>query len=135
MSSSIEIKNEDFLRIFLIIWMIGSLISFILLFFLPDVVANSSVWELSLGWQRELAFWSIGMIFAIIYALYLNKVEISKYLTLVLVILSGIIGSNHLIALILNSSFHLIDFFWIMGNYFSVGFGAYAFYLNKGNSF
>ncbi|MHA1148129.1 MAG: hypothetical protein ACTSR8_07770 [Promethearchaeota archaeon] len=130
MNSSIEIKNEDFLKIYLIIWLIGAIISFILQFFLPETVASSSVSEFSVGWQTELALWSAGMIFAIIYALCSNKIEINKFLIIVLIFISAIIGSYHLLCLILNSIFQLIDFFWILSNYFAVGFGIYVLYLN-----
>ncbi|MGQ4872670.1 MAG: hypothetical protein ACP6IY_01210 [Promethearchaeia archaeon] len=130
MSNSIEIKSEDFLRIFLVFWLIGAIISFILLFFLPNVVAKSSIWEFSDGWQRELGLWSAGMIFGIIYALFLNKLEINKFLTIFLIAISAIIGSYHLYALILFQTFALMDFFWILSNYSAVAFGIYILYLN-----
>ncbi|MHA1271853.1 MAG: hypothetical protein ACTSVV_08885 [Promethearchaeota archaeon] len=130
MSNSIEIKSEDFLRIFLVFWLIGAIISFILLFFLPNVVAAASIWEFSDGWQRELGLWSAGMIFGIIYALLLNKLEINKFLTIFLIAISAIIGSYHLYALILFQAFTLMDFFWILSNYSAVVFGIYVIYLN-----
>ena len=134
MTSAVEIEKEDFLRIFLIIWLIGAIIYFILQFFLPEFVASASVWPLSV-WQKEVALWNAGLIFGIIYALYLNKPEISKYFTSVLMVFSAIIGSYNLYTLIVYETFALINFFWILGNYFEVGFGIYVLYLNNDESY
>jgi hypothetical protein len=131
MTKSVTIKNEDFFRIYLIIWLVGAIIAFILQMFIPQIVANSSIWDFSDGWQREIGLWNAGVIFTIIYALFLNKQEYFRFLTIVLTVLSVLLGSNHLISLIVIGQFALINFLGIIINYFAVGFGLYVFYLNK----
>ena len=125
---------HPFGKMSLIIWAIGATISFVLQFFLPQLVANASIWDLSV-YQQELALISAGFIFAIAYALFLNKVEINKYLTLVLIVFSGIIGTYNLYSLITHGSFALINFFWILGNYVEIGFGIYCLNLNREEGF
>ncbi len=129
---SVSIKNEDFFRIYVIIWLLGAILAFSLQMFIPEIVANSSIWAFSDGWQREISLWNIGIIFTIIYSLLINKKEIFRFLTLILTVLSALLGSNHLISLIISQQFALINFLGILINYFAVGFGIYVFYLNKG---
>ena len=133
--SAIEIKNEDLYRIFLIIWLIGGVLTLIFQLFLTQIVADSSLWELSLGWQHEIGLWAGGIIFAILFALIQNNVEINKYLMMVLMVLSGILGSYNLYSLITMESFELMNFFWILGNYVMVGLGVYILYMNRVESY
>ena len=128
---AVSIKHEDFFRIFLLIWLVGAIIAFCLQMFIPDIVADSSIWRFSDGWQREISLWNVGIIFTILYALFLKKKELYRFLTLVLTVLSILLGSNHLVSLIISQQFAIINFLGILVNFCAVGFGIYAFYLNK----
>ena len=45
--------------------------------------------------------------------------------------MSVLLGSNHLISLIISQQLALINLLGVLANYFAVGFGIYVFYLNK----
>ena len=129
------IRHEDFFRIFLIAWLIGALISGLLHLLIPDTIAAASLWNVSIGWQREIGLWNVGIIFTVVYALFLKNDEVIKFVTFVLIVLSAILGSNHLFELISSQQFALINFLGVIINYFAVGFGIYAFILNKEKPF
>jgi len=135
MGKSITIRDEDFFRVFLILWLIGSIISCILQLFFSSLVADSSIWVYSDGWQREIGLWNVGIIFGIVCALFLNSSEINKFLTLILVGISMALGTNHLISLILIQRIELINIFGAIMNYFAVVFGAYSIYINRKDFF
>jgi len=54
---------------------------------------------------------------------------------MVLMVLSGILGSYNLYSLITMESFELMNFFWILGNYVMVGLGVYILYMNRVESY
>lgn len=131
MSKTISIKNEDLFRLYLIVWLIGAIVAFALQMFIPEIVSDSSVWNFSDGWQREISLWNLGIIFMIAYSLFINNKEFFRFLTIILTVLSTLLGTNHLISLIIIQQFALINFLGILINYAAVGFGIYIFYMNK----
>ena len=117
--------KKNLLQLFLALWLIGSFISFIMHFFFSTLVANLSLWNYSSGWQREIALWNAGIIFAIMYALVQKKVEILKFVTLILIVFSLFLGTNHFITLLSGSKITLIHMLGMIFNYAAVIFGVY----------
>lgn len=123
-------KKEGLLQIFLYLWLIGSIIAFILQFFFPNFTSNSSSWNYS-EWQREIALWNIAMIFAILYTLIIKTIEHLKFLTLILTMTSLILGTNHAVSLIISQRILLTHLLGTVFNYLGVIIGFYAFLINK----
>lgn len=69
-------------------------------FFLPNLGGHFTSWENSIGWQREIALWNIGIISAIIVALVKKNIEYMKILTFQSTVLCLVLGANHLISLL-----------------------------------
>lgn len=122
-------KKEKLFKIFLYLWLIGSLISFVAQFFFSTSVASLSLWGHSIGWQREIALWNLGIVFAIIYALKMKKLENLKFITLVLVAISLVLGTNHFVTMVANQKVVLTHILGVIFNYFIVVFGFYVFRL------
>ncbi len=123
-------ETDSFYRLFLIGWLIGSCISFAIQFFYPNIVASSSIWTFSEGWQREIALWNVGLIITILYGLKLKNRDIIKFIAKILVCISLLLGSNHLISMILLFRFELINFFGVVLNYLAAGIGIYIIYVD-----
>jgi hypothetical protein len=124
-------QKENYLKIFLILYLIGSVIVFIIQFFFSEKVALLSLFESSLGWQQEIALWNLGIIFAIIYALKKNNKDILKFLILTLSFISLILGTNHFLTMFIYSKILLINELGFIFNYLALIFGVYAFWKNK----
>jgi KinB signaling pathway activation protein len=71
--------------------------------FLPDVVASGSAWGLAAGWQREIGFFDIGMAVVTFKAFRSNELKFQRSVALARIILTALIGTNHLIALVSES--------------------------------
>ena len=71
-------KNNIQLKIFLLLWLVGSLIAFIIHFFFPIIISSFSLSDNSIGWQREIALWNLSITIMIIYALIRNNIETYK---------------------------------------------------------
>lgn len=98
-------------KVFLILWLIGSFVAGLLHFFFPEIISNSSSWNISLGWQRELALWNAGIIFAILYTFIKNDVNLLRFMVWVLTFISFFLGTHHAIALLTQVYFvHLLGF-------------------------
>jgi hypothetical protein len=78
--------------------------AFIWQFCLPELGGQFTSWGNSIGWQREIALWNIGIIGAIIAALVKENIEYMKILTFQAAILCLVLGMNHLISLLQNFS-------------------------------
>ena len=113
-------KNYNLSKLFLGLWAIGALISFILQFFLSETLSSLSLWNNSFGWQREIALWDIGAFVAISYALKLKNAEIYKFLILFLSLLSLLLGTNHLITIILSGNIQTVNVLGVIFNYLIV---------------
>jgi len=90
------------MRTFLFVWLAGAIVSFILHFFYPEIISNLSFWNKSLGWQREIALWNLSISLIIIYALIKRNIKFYKDILVMLVIISFVMGTNHLFELIIN---------------------------------
>ncbi len=89
-----------FLRSYLlaVAWvLVGSAVGQI---FLPEVVAGGSAWGLAAGWQREIGFFDVGMAVVTFRAFRSNDLKFQRSVALALIILTVLIGTNHLIALV-----------------------------------
>jgi KinB signaling pathway activation protein len=89
-----------FLRFYLlaVAWMlVGSAAGQI---FLPKAIASGSAWGLAAGWQREIGFFDIAMAVVAFGALRSNDFKFQRGVALALIILTALIGTNHLIALV-----------------------------------
>lgn len=111
----ITIRHYRFYLIFMLIACGGA---FIWQFFLPNLSGQFTSWENSVGWQREIAFWNIGIIGAIIIALIKGNIEYMKILTFQSTVLCLLLGANHLISLIRDFSLtyimHILGVFEVL---------------------
>lgn len=108
--TGITIRHYKFYLIFMLIACGGA---FIWQFFFPNLSGNLTSWENSIGWQREIALWNVGIISAIIVALVKKDIKYMKMLTLQSTVLCGLLGVNHLISLL--QDFSLTYILHIMG--------------------
>lgn len=108
-------KQYTYYLIFMLIACSGALIWQL---FLPHLAGTFTSWGNSLGWQREIALWNIGIITSIIYGLLKKNHEFMKILTIQSTVLCWGLGINHLIALLINFSFtyviHILGIFEVM---------------------
>ncbi len=98
---NITLKHYKFYLIFMLIACGGA---FIWQFFLPGFGGKFTSWENSIGWQREIAFWNIGIISSIIVALVKQNIDYMKILTFQSTVLCLVLGANHLVSLLRNFS-------------------------------
>ena len=113
--SSITIKHYKVYLIFMLVACGGA---FIWQFFLPYISGKFTSWGNSIGWQREIALWNIGIIAAIIAALVRDNLEYMKILTFQSTVLCLLLGLNHLISLLQNFSLgyiiHILGIFEVL---------------------
>ena len=119
------INKKTLIRIFLLLWLIGALLGFILHLFFPYKISNLSFWNSSIGWQREIALWNLGAIFIIIYSLIKNNQSLKKFTITILLFLSSILGTNHIIEIMLNKKAIIINLLGALANYIIVIFGIF----------
>lgn len=89
-----------FLRSYLVAaaWvLVGSAVGQI---FLPEAIAGGSAWGLAAGWQREIGFFDIGMAVVAFSAFRSSDPQFQRSVALALIVLTALIGTNHLIALV-----------------------------------
>ncbi len=89
-----------FLRSYLVAaaWvLVGSAVGQI---FLPEAISRGSAWGLAAGWQREIGFFNIGMAVVAFSALRSSDLKFHRSVALALIILTALIGTNHLFALV-----------------------------------
>jgi KinB signaling pathway activation protein len=68
--------------------------------FLPKAIANGSAWGLAAGWQREIGFFDVAMAVVTFRAFRSDDLKFQRSVVLALIILTALIGTNHLIALV-----------------------------------
>jgi len=92
--------------------------AFIWQFCLPSLGGQYTSWGNSIGWQREIALWNIGIIGSIIVALIKGNIDYMKILTFQSTVLCWALGVNHLISLLQNFSFtyiiHIMGIFEVL---------------------
>lgn len=98
-------KHFKFYLIFMLAACSGA---FIWQFILPSLGGRFTSWGNSVGWQREIALWNIGIITAIVTALVKSNLEYMKILTLQSTVLCLALGTNHLISLLQDFSLKYI---------------------------
>ncbi|WP_313294055.1 hypothetical protein [Faecalispora jeddahensis] len=85
---------------------------------MPNLSGQFSSWQNSIGWQREIALWNIGIIGAIIAALIKENLQYMKILTFQSTVLCLLLGFNHLISLLQNFSLaymiHILGVFEVL---------------------
>lgn len=85
---------------------------------MPGMASEYSMWGSSIGWQREIALWNVGIIGAIVYAFIKKNQAYKKILTLQSTILCVVLGMNHTFSLLMNFSFtyviHILGFFEVL---------------------
>lgn len=105
-------------KIYLIFMLVACGGAFIWQFFLPNLSGQFSSWQNSIGWQREIALWNIGIIGAIIAALIKENLQYMKILTFQSTVLCLLLGFNHLISLLQNFSLaymiHILGVFEVL---------------------
>ncbi len=118
MKSTKVIDTTRQYKYYLVFMLIACGGAFIWQFFLPDLSGQFSSWGYSIGWQREIALWNIGIIVGILAALIKNNLEFMKVMTLQSAVLCVLLGGNHLIALIrdfsLNYVMHIMGVFEVL---------------------
>lgn len=105
-------------KIYLIFMLVACGGAFIWKFFLPNLSGQFTSWQNSIGWQREIALWNIGIIAAIIAALIKENLQYMKILTFQSTVLCLLLGLNHLISLLQNFSLtyviHILGIFEVL---------------------
>lgn len=105
-------------KIYLIFMLVACGGAFIWQFFLPNLSGQFTSWQNSIGWQREIALWNIGIIAAIIAALIKENLQYMKILTFQSTVLCLLLGFNHLISLLQNFSLaymiHILGVFEVL---------------------
>lgn len=105
-------------KIYLIFMLVACGGAFIWQFFLPNLSGQFTSWQNSIGWQREIALWNIGIIAAIIAALIKENLQYMKILTFQSTVLCLLLGLNHLISLLQNFSLtyviHILGIFEVL---------------------
>lgn len=113
------------IKIFLLLWLMGSMTAFILHFFFYNLVSEFSLWNISMGWQREIALWNISIGFIIIYVLIHDKYSLLINMVKVLSLFSFVLGANHLITQLVADQLGKIHIMGSILNFSMVVFGIY----------
>jgi KinB signaling pathway activation protein len=100
-----ENKREKWFRIFLIWWLLGFVWGAFIQLFIPETVAQNTVWGFSPGWQREIGGWNLGIIVIIICVLR-SGVSVIKTLVPGLCVLFTFFGVHHLLSVLNNPGKH-----------------------------
>ncbi len=119
------ISKYRLMRMFLFVWLVGAIVSFFLHFFYPILMSNLSFWNSSLGWQREIALWNLGIIFAVIFCLIKNDKKILRFMIIILMVISILLGTNHLLGLISNKQATQINLLGAILNFIMVFWGGF----------
>ena len=88
--------------IYLAVVLGGLGIAFVEQLLLPRFVARNTSWGLAPGWQREIAFWNIGLGAVIVGALRMGNPNCTSVVVGALVVLTSLLGLNHLLAALAN---------------------------------
>jgi len=105
MNDSSAVKHYKAYLIFMLAACGGA---FIWQFFLPNLSGQFSIWTTSIGWQREIALWNVGIIASIVMALAKKNIAFMKILTFQSTVLCWVLGLNHLVSLLQSFSLHYV---------------------------
>jgi len=101
-----------------------TLISFLGQLALPAQLGAASAWGVSPGWQREIAFWDLGMFIVIARTLRTNDLVSIRTVAIALVLLQLLVATNHAAAAIQTHA--LLNTVMAAVNYGSLLFGMLA---------
>lgn len=83
------------MRIYLILTAGALAAAFVAQAFRPDIGLAGTVWGMAPGWQREIAFWNVGMIVIILGVLWKGEMAAARLITRGLIVLSVLLAANH----------------------------------------
>ena len=120
-----KLKNniDRLQQIYLIVCLIAFIAASFSQLFLPYFVASNSVWVFADGWQREIAFWNIGIIITIIYALNAKNEQLDFILTVSIVVIVSLFGTNHLFGMIQYQTVKTVNLALTVLNYIAAFLG------------
>ncbi len=75
---------------------------------MPWMGGKFTTWGDAPGWQREIALWNVGLIAAIVFALFKKDARLMRLMTLQSTILCLALGLNHLVAFLQDPSTHYL---------------------------
>jgi len=101
-----------------------TLISFLGQLALPAQLGAASAWGIAPGWQREIAFWDLGMFIVIARTLRTNDLVSIRTVAIALVLLQLLVATNHAAAAIQTHA--LLNTVMAAVNYGSLLFGMLA---------
>ena len=113
----------QFASVYLAVVLLALGIGFVEQAFLPRFVSRHTAWGFAPGWQREIAFWNIGLVVVVGGVLWSNDPTSVRVVVTAMVVLTGLFGTNHLVAALSNRNawMHRIG---AIVNYLAVGAGV-----------
>jgi len=87
-------------KVFLIICLVAFFAAFLVQTFFQFLGADRSVWGGNPGWQREIAFWNVGMAIVVFSTLRLNDQPSAMAVAKGCTVLFFLLGTNHLVAFV-----------------------------------
>ncbi len=83
---------------YLAVVLVALAIAFVEQAVLPGFVSRHTAWGLAPGWQREIAFWNVGLAVAIGGVLWSKDAASVRIVVSAVVVLTALLGTNHLVA-------------------------------------
>jgi len=93
--------------------------------FAPRETAAASVWGFAPGWQREIGFFDLAMALMAFLAIRTDDLRFQRSLTLGVVVLTTLVGTNHLVTVLSGETSSLHEVFTVV-NYAAVVIGSAA---------
>jgi len=95
-------------KVFLIICLVAFVAAFLVQTVFQFLGAEKSVWGGNPGWQREIAFWNVGLAIIVFLTLRLNEQRPATAVAVGCTVLFFLLGTNHLFAYIADpkAAFH-----------------------------
>ncbi len=93
--------------------------------FAPRRTAATSVWGFAPGWQREIGFFDLTMALIAVLAIRTDDLRFQRSVTLAIVVLTALVGTNHLVTILSGETSPLHEVFTAV-NYGGVAVGAVA---------
>jgi len=92
---------------------------------IPAWLAQRTSWGQSRGWQREIGFWNLGMLVAVVLVIGAESPRAARRIAAALVLMFACFGTNHLVAVLAHPQAWL---HWVplAANYAGVILGAVA---------
>ncbi|MBN1216886.1 MAG: hypothetical protein JXA99_15780 [Candidatus Lokiarchaeota archaeon] len=134
MSIQIKISKDNIFRLYLFIWIIIITLTILIQFSLSELSSDSFIWAPS-GWALYLTIYNITLIFVIIYALILNNKEILKFLVIIMVFFSFIIGTFNFGSMIYVGQLAIYNIIMVFIFYIMGVIGFYFYLLTRKESY